>query len=169
MHQKGEKMSRKEKQKKLKMEAINIAAHNRMQNLTDDEDEEEFFQEHGHRKTKDYVRQSVENIAEKIIWTAKRIFDYRIAVAMGEKPPEALNRGFLDYQQYIIELVEPMILKYQQTKEIEATTSAEVIGLLRKGKITAKDAIELLAVIGKTKEVEEKELRAELIKNLGGE
>lgn len=146
------------------MRDMNVQAHNRMVNLTEEDDS--FFNEHGYRKPVDHENQSVDQIAENLISVAKRIYDYRIAVALGEKPREALNRGFVEYQQYIISLVEPMILDYQQAKNIDAKSANEVIKLLGKGKVTPKEAIELLNVVGKTIEVEEKELRNMLQKAL---
>ena len=140
---------------------MHVKAANRMMNL-----EDEFYDEHGYLKSLEHKPQKVDEIAEKLISVANRIYDYRIAIALGEKPDEALNQGYVEYQQYIIDLVEPMIKDYQQSKNIDAKSASEVIKLLGRGKVTPKEAIELLTVIGKTIEVEEKELKKALQKTL---
>lgn len=146
------------------MKLMNAGANARMMNLSEEDDG--FYDKHGYRKPVDHETQDITEIAENLISVAKRIYDYRIAIALGEKPKEALNHGFIDYQQYIIDLVEPMIKDYQQTKNIDAKSASEVIKLLGKGKVTPREAIELLTVIGKTIEVEEKEMKKELQKTL---
>lgn len=107
-------------------------------------------------------RVEVADIAEKMIRAANQIYDYKIAMAFGLEPPEDFEKGNPDRQAEILAIVEPFLEQYEQIREIEASTSEEVISLLSKGKISPKEAIELLKFLKTKIEVEGKELEQEV-------
>jgi Glu-tRNA(Gln) amidotransferase subunit E-like FAD-binding protein len=109
---------------------------------------------------------SIGTIAEKLIWAADRIVDYEIAIALGYEMPEGFERGNKDYQAKILEKVKPMIESYQQTKEIDANSANQVVGLLAKGKITAGEAHSLLKVVREKIRLEEDEIAFAIKKQL---
>jgi len=107
---------------------------------------------------------TIECIAEKLIEAANKIYEFRISCAIGDFPPAGtlMNHGDKKAQDVILALVEPMIKNYQQTRNIEAKTTQEVVKLLQKGKVTIKESIELLKLIGTKIEVESKEMEAKM-------
>ena len=116
---------------------------------------------------------SVNAWAEKIIKVANRILEHRMAHALGVESKETgfvIQMGSSERQDELIEYVKPMIKDYQQATSVNAQTSSDVVKLLTKGKVTAKEAIELLKLISVRLEVEnkeqEKEIKAKLMKNL---
>lgn len=109
---------------------------------------------------------AIGQIAEELIRAADRIYRYRISVALGQDPPEGFERGNKDFQQSILDTVEPFLKDYQQTKNINANTSGEVISLLKKGRVTPNEAFALLKLIKEKITVEEAELSHDLKKSL---
>ena len=109
---------------------------------------------------------SIGSIAENLIRAADRIHRYRIAIALGQEMPEGFEKGNKDFQNEILQQVNPLIRDYQQEKAINAATSADVVNLLAKGKITPNEAIALLSVLKSKMQVEENELLLEVKKQL---
>jgi hypothetical protein len=66
----------------------------------------------------------------------------------------------------IVDLVKPMLKDAQSTRKIEAQTSLEVIQLLQRGDVSVEDAIKLMNLVKSKVEVEEKESKVRIQKNL---
>lgn len=66
----------------------------------------------------------------------------------------------------IVDLVKPMLKDAQSTRKIEAQTSLEVIQLLQRGDVSVEDAIKLMNLVKSKVEVEEKETKVKIQKNM---
>jgi hypothetical protein len=66
----------------------------------------------------------------------------------------------------IVDLVKPMLKDAQSTRKIEAQTSLEVIQLLQRGEVSVEDAIKLMNLVKSKVEVEEKETKVKIQKNM---
>ena len=111
-------------------------------------------------------RSSLDEIAEDLIDAAHVIHKYHIGIALGQDPPEGFEKGNKEYQHMILETVEPLLKKYEETKNINATSSNEVINLLKTGKVKPQEALQLLSLISMRTKVEEEELKLQLKKEI---
>lgn len=111
---------------------------------------------------------SSESIMRKLLEAADRIIDYRIAIALGQQDMflDNFELGNKDYQQMVIDQVEPVLNAYREVKKIEANNSGAVLALLKSGKVNPAEAISLLKLIQTKLEVEEKEKEAQLKREL---
>jgi hypothetical protein len=109
---------------------------------------------------------TIKDIAENLIKAADRIYRYYIGIALGQEPPEGFEQGNKDYQTQILAQVGPMLKDYQQTQKINADSSGAVIDLLKNGKVTPRDAIDLLKVISTKLSVEEDEMQHKIKREL---
>ena len=90
---------------------------------------------------------SLMGISEKLIQAANVIVDHRIAIALGLET----NKNAIFYNnaesEWILARVEPMIKSIQQAKKIKADQTNDVIGLLKKGKLSIQEAKDMIDLI----------------------
>ena len=96
-------------------------------------------------------------ITDLLIDTAYQIVDYKGKVALGV-PSEELPENYISFddssQNYIMDLVRPMLRTAQQIKKVQADSVKDVIKQLSKGKLTIDEATKLIELIGTKVEAE---------------
>ena len=108
----------------------------------------------------------VDEIVDRLVEVAQQILEYKIGVAMGEDPPEGHGKYNKEFQEYIVDFIKPMIKKSQQSREIEAQSTNDIIKMLSAGQISITQAVELISLLKDKLKVEKDTLTIDLQKSI---
>ena len=111
---------------------------------------------------------NINDIVDSLVDTVSEIVKYRSGIAMGLEPPEGHEMYNKDEQLFLLDLVKPLFKTAQETKHVEAKSSADVVQLLARGQISVDEAASILSIIKTRLDVEEKEMQIGLKKTLLG-
>ena len=90
---------------------------------------------------------SLVGISDKLVRAANVIVDHKIAIALGL---ETNNNSIFFNQpevEWILARVEPMLKTVQQTKKIQAESMADVVSLLKDGKVSLSEAKQVMDLV----------------------
>lgn len=100
-------------------------------------------------------KKTTDDIVEGLIDKVGEIIDYRLGVALGHEPPEGHEHYNVAEQIRMMELAKPLIQGHQSAKAIKAKTSADIINMVGRGKITATEAQEMMKLLLLKQEVDD--------------
>jgi len=107
----------------------------------------------------DAPKTTINDILDELLETAHRVLKYQIGIAFGAEPPEGSENYNNKEQHVLLDMIKPMLNQAEQTKQINAKSSTEVIKMLKKGTVSVEEAMKILRLIDKQTKVEESELR----------
>ena len=111
-------------------------------------------------------KSSLNDVVDDLVIVTAKILRYKAGIAMGEEPPEDSHAYSKKEMEEILKLMTPLIQGVQASRQITANTSAEVIGLLAEGKVSAAEALALLKMVKEKVGIEEKEMEHKIKKEM---
>ena len=111
------------------------------------------------------AKTTINDILDELLETAHRVLKYQIGVAFGVDPPEGSELYNSKEQHRLLDMIKPMLHQAEQTKQINAKSSTEVVKMLKQGKISVDEAMKILTLIDKQVQVEGAELKLGLKKD----
>ena len=100
-------------------------------------------------------KKDVDEIVKELVEGVGEILNYRLGIALGKEPPEGHEKYDSDEQKKILKLAEPLIQKHESVREINAKSANDILKLLGQGKLTPKEANEMMSFFTKKTELEE--------------
>jgi len=117
------------------------------------------------------------DIVDNIVDKAYQIIVWKIIAATDQTEvqdvwgiAEGLPAGYMNYDHKlldsILDMVKPLLSSAQQTKKVEAETAKDIVALIKTGKLSIEEAMKLMNLLKSKVEVEEKESKFRLQKNM---
>lgn len=124
------------------------------------------------KKVKDPV---LSDVVDTLVHNAYNILNWKFISAtqqiIGEETEaKGLPKGYYNFDfvklEQIVKMVEPLLKDAQATRKVEAQSANEIIRLIGTGKISITEAMKLMALMKVKLEVEEKETKLSLQKQM---
>lgn len=105
------------------------------------------------------AKTTINDILDELLETAHKILKYQVGIAFGQEPPEGHELYNSKQQHALLDMIKPMLNQAEQTKALNVKSSAEVVKMLKQGKVSVDEAMKLLQLIDKQVQVEGAELK----------
>ena len=102
-------------------------------------------------------RKDTDSVVRELMIDVGMILEYKSRLALGKLPPEGFECYNTTEMDRILKIAEPMIQSHQQTKKLKVESTNQILKALSAGKVTVKEAIELMTLLSARYDVEEKE------------
>ena len=115
-------------------------------------------------------KKTLNDVVDSLVDSAFEILDFRAKLAMGrfDELPENYIQFDETEQKRILEMVKPLLSSAQQTRKVKAETSKDIIKMVKTGKVSISEAMNLMVLTKTNLEVEEKEMKVKLQKKMIG-
>ena len=111
------------------------------------------------------AKTTINDILDELLETAHRVLKYQVGIAFGEEPPEGHELYNHKEQHVLLDMIKPMLHSAEQTKSLNIKSSAEVVKMLKQGRISVDEAMKILRLIDKQVQVEGAEIKLDLKKD----